>query len=309
MASESALVLQSKFAGVKLRTKWWGVTREVDDDTRDKMASAVGAAKEEISAKKRLVAKGDASYKGCTKVRSQARSWFKEISNPWPEEGVRLIRREDLEPLNTKIAVLQTQLDQAVAGLQARYREIIEERRKNQGTMFREGDYPQTLEGLFGIWVEFVSLEPPAYLQVENPRLYQQACERAAARFEEAVGLIENSMATEFKGFLDDMVDRLGYDEAGKPKRFKIMEDGRCPVVDNLRDFFGKFRTMSVGSSEELDALVNEAEQIVQGVKPESLRSAADTRQVLREGMAAIGEKLNAMVELRPARKVTFEDD
>jgi hypothetical protein len=308
MASEYAEALRAKFSAVRLRTKWWGVTRKVDDVTRNTMAEAVGARSEEVHAKKYLVNTKHPKYKGCTKVRSNVKSFFKNTTNPWPEDGVRLCLREDIQKITDQVARAQSALDQAVAGLNEVYAEIREERRQSLGTMFREDDYPETLEGLFEVWLEFVNIEPPEYLQGENPRAFEMAERQALARLEEAVGLIETSMAEEFKVFLDSMVDRLGLDDQGKPKRFQVQKDGRCPVIDNLKDFFAKFKSMSLGSNEALDELVKQAEQVIQGVNPEGLRESMGAREAVREGMKAIGAQLDKMVELKPSRVVTFDD-
>jgi hypothetical protein len=308
MASQYAEALRTKFSAVRLRTKWWGVTRKVDDVTRDKMAEAVGANADEVHAKKYIVNTKNPRYKACTKVRSNVKSYFKGKTNPWPEDGVRICLREDIGAITDQVARAQSALDQAVAGLQECYTEIREERRQTLGTMFREDDYPETLDGLFSVWLEFVNIDPPEYLAVENPKAFEMAERQALARLEEAVGLIETSMAEEFKGFLDSMVDRLGLDDQGKPKRFQVQKDGRCPVIDNLKDFFGKFKSMSLGSNEELDELVKQAEQVIQGVKPEGIRESRDLRESVREGMKAIGQQLDKMVELKPSRVVTFDD-
>ena len=308
MASEYAEALRAKFSAVRLRTKWWGVTRKVDEVTRNTMAESVGARVEEVHAKKYLVNTKHPKYKACTKVRSNVKSFFRDKTNPWPEDGVRLCLRQDIQTITDQVARAQSALDQAVAGLNEVYAEIREERRQSLGTMFREDDYPETLEGLFSVWLEFVNIEPPEYLAGENPRAFEMAQRQSLARLEEAVSLIETSMAEEFKGFLDSMVDRLGLDDQGKPKRFQVQKDGRCPVIDNLKDFFGKFKSMSLGSNEELDELVKQAECVIQGVKPEGIRENRDVRESVREGMKAIGQQLDKMVELKPTRVVTFDD-
>src|SRR3990172_11564180 len=160
MASQYAESLRAKFSAVKLRSKWWGVTRKVDDTTRDKMAEAVGARCEEVHAKKYLVNTKDSRYKACTAVRSAVKSFFRQTTNPWPEDGVRLCLREDIQAITDQVARSQSALDQAVAGLNEAYFEIREERRQSLGTMFRESDYPETLEGLFGVWLGVVNIQP-----------------------------------------------------------------------------------------------------------------------------------------------------
>ena len=92
------------------------------------------------------------------------------------------------------------------------------------------------------------------------------------------------------------------------PGTSNLRRQGVRFVIDNLKDFFGKFKSMSLGSNEELDELVKQAECVIQGVKPEGIRENRDVRESVREGMKAIGQQLDKMVELKPTRVVTFDD-
>ena len=307
--SEYSDLLREQFTAVKLRTKWWGITKAVDDYSRRQMASAVGADEKEVHAKKYLVDTKQPQYKACTAVRSQAKSYVKECTLPFPEDGIRLLKRDCLSEFTNKMAGYTAQLDQAVSALQDAYWDIRQERSKALAGMFREGDYPITLADQFSIWSEFPSIEPPEYLQDSNNRIYQQERQRCAARLEEAVNLAEQAMADEFKKYLDHLVDMLGYNEMGESKMFQIKANGRCPTVDNLREFFGKFRNLSLGSNEQLDELVDAAQAILGNTKPELLREAPNVRDVVRQGMAAISERLDSAMVARPKRLIRLDDE
>jgi hypothetical protein len=300
--SEYADVLREQFAAVKLRTKWWGVTKAVDDYSRRQMANAVGADEKEVHAKKYLVDTKCPQYKGCTTVRSQAKSWLKEITLPYPDDGIRLLRRDNLQTFANKMAGFTAALDQAVAALQDAYWDIRQERKTALAGMFREGDYPLTLVDQFSIWVEYPSIDPPEYLKGNNERIWQQERQRAAAKLNEAVIMAEQALTDEFQKVLNHLVDRLGYDEMGEAKKFR---DG---TVDNLREFFGKFRNLSIGSNEQLDELVNAAQAILGNTKPDMLREAPNVRDVVRQGMAAISGRLDEMMISRPSRAISFDD-
>lgn len=306
--SEYADLLREQFAAVKLRTKWWGITKAVDDYTRRQMASAVGADADEVHAKKYLVNTRHEAYKACTAVRSQAKTFVKDSTLPFPEDGLRLIKRDQLADFNNRMIGFTSALDQAVAGLQAAYWEIRQERKTALAGMFREGDYPITLEDQFSIWVEYPSIEPPEYLKTTNTRLWEQERQRAVSRFEQAVKMAESAMLEEVKGLVDKLVDRLSYDETGNAKRFVIRPDGSCPVVDNLKEFFQRFKTMSLGSNQDLEFLCQSAELLLSGARPETLRSNQDFRDTMRSGMQAVASRLDDLMTDRPKRAISFDD-
>ncbi|RLT06456.1 MAG: hypothetical protein DWI21_11115, partial [Planctomycetota bacterium] len=110
-----------------------------------------------------------------------------------------------------------------------------------------------------------------------NPELYEQECRRVAARFDEALQLAEQAFLAELSQLVTHLTNRLSGTEDGKPKVF------RDTVVSKLTEFFERFRRMNVRSNEQLDTLVSQVEDLVNGVQPKSLRE----NRVLRESVAA----------------------
>jgi hypothetical protein len=118
------------------------------------------------------------------------------------------------------------------------------------------------VRGLFDIAWDYPSVEPPNYLQQLSPELYRQECQRVTARFDEAVRLAEQAFLDELSKLVAHLTERLSGDEDGKPKVF------RDSAVANLTEFFERFRHLNVGSNEQLDQLVSQAQQTVRGVVP-----------------------------------------
>ncbi len=84
------------------------------------------------------------------------------------------------------------------------------------------------------------------------------------------------------------LTERLAGQTDGKPKVF------RDSVVNNLADFFQRFPHLNIRSNEQLELLVDQAQQIFQGVEPQTLR---DDR-VLRDTVAS---ELSELVPPHPA--------
>ena len=145
---------------------------------------------------------------------------------------------------------------------------------------------------------EFPSIEPPSYLQQLSPRLYEQESQRMTARFEEAVQLAEQAFIDELSKLVSHLTERLTGDEDGKPKVF------RDTAVENLSEFFGRFRHLNIRSNEQLDALVSQAQQVVRGVTPEQLRDSSPLRQQVATQLSVVQSTLDGLLVDRPRRNL-----
>src|SRR5262249_31926261 len=150
------------------------------------------------------------------------------------------------------------------------------------GRLYNPTDYPPEVRGLFTVAWDFPSVEPPSYLLRISPEIYEEERQRVAARFEEAVRLAEQAFATEFARLLSHLSERLSQGENGERRVF------RDSAVTNLTSFFGRFSQLNVRSNPELDALVEEAQRLVQGIGPQELRDDASLRQHVAQEMARV---------------------
>jgi hypothetical protein len=217
---------------------------------------------------------------------------------PYPEPGIRLIRQNDVQTFDVQLTTLRAELDEAVDQLDDCYSELKEAARDRLGSLFNEGDYPASLQGLFGVEYDFPSVEPPEYLRQLNPELYEQECQRVTARFDEAVQLAEAAFTDELAKLVSHLCERLSGNDDNKPKIF------RDSAVDNLSEFFERFRTLNIGSNEQLDGLVDQVQGVVRGVKPQQLRDQQSLRQHVATELSAVTSVLDGLLVDRPRRNI-----
>ena len=195
------------------------------------------------------------------------------MSLPYPDAGIRLIRQDQVEPFDEQMGWFQQELADAVAALDERYHELQTTARQRLGSLYDATDYPESLRGLFSMDWEFPSVEPPDYLMQLNPELYEQECQRVAARFDDAVQLAEQAFVDELSKLVFHLTERRTGQVDGKPKVF------RDSAIENLTGFFERFRQLNVRSNDQLDELVEQAKQVVRGVGPQQLRDNQTLRQ------------------------------
>ena len=297
-ASAASDRLRAAMAAARLSFNWLGVRKSLSSSQKDQAADSFGAEGKYLSAGKKLLDTSHPAFKAVTAVRSQAVAYWKGISLPFPESGIRLIPQGSINEFNERMSSFRDDLDEAVLELNEHYGELRHAARERLGDLFDSSDYPTTLVGLFAIEHDFPSVEPPPYLRQLSPELYHQECQRVQSRFDEAVQLAEQAFIEELARLVDHLSERLSGSADGKPKVF------RDSAVTNMAEFFERFRSLNVRSNEQLDELVGNAQRVVSGVEPQDLRDSQTLRQTLSTQMAAVQAGLDQLLVDRPRRNI-----
>jgi hypothetical protein len=297
-ATTPAQRLRLTTAAVRVSLRWLGVRKTLTPEQKSQAAETFNAEGDFLSARKKLIDTSHPAYKEVTAIRGRVLSVWRGVSLPFPEPGVRLIRQDCIESFNRQMSVLRDQLEEAVARLDEHYGEIKSAARQRLGQLYNAADYPPRLRGLFGIDWCYVSVEPPEYLLQLSPALYEQERQRVAARFEEAVTLAEHAFIAELAKLVSHLTERLTASPDGERKTF------RDSAVTNLLEFFDRFRTLNIRSNLELDELVYQAQQIIRGVGPRSLRDNADLRQHVANQLTEVQTTLDNMLIDQPRRRI-----
>jgi hypothetical protein len=290
--------LRAATAAVRLSFTWFGTRKTLTPDQKAEAADAFGAEGQFLSAGKKLIDTRHTAFKAVTAVRSAATSYWRSISLPFPEPGTRLIRQDQIQTFEHKMRGFKEDLANAVQQLDEHFDTLKAAARQRLGRLYDSNDYPASLLGLFAIGWDYPSVEAPNYLRELDPALYEQECRRVSARFEEAVRLAEAAFIDELAKLIEHLTERLSGSQDGKPKIF------RDSAVDNLREFFERFRSLNVRSNEQLDGLVAQCQRAVQGVEPQALRDNASLRQHLATQLAGAQSVLDGMLIDRPRRRI-----
>lgn len=290
--------LRASMAAVRLAFTWLGVRRTLTHEQRSQAADAFGAEEDYVSAAKKLLDTSHPAFRAVTAVRSRIVHFWRSRSVPFPEPGIRLIRRDAVHSFSVQMTGLQSDLSQAVAGLEAAYGELKLAAQRRLGQLFNPADYPDSLQNMFAVSYDFPNVEPPDYLRQLSPKLYQQEAARAAARFDEAVQLAEQAFLEELSRLVSHLTERLSGSEDGKPKVF------RDSAVENLREFFERFRALNVHSHEQLDELVERVRQITSDVTPQIIRQDLPLRQTIASQLSAAQSVLDGLLIDRPRRNI-----
>ena len=297
--SSPAQRLQTRFAAVRVSFTWLGVRKTLTSDQKAQAAEPFGAEGQYLSASKKLLDTKNPEFREVTAVRNRMVSYWKGMTLPYPEPGLRLIRQDQIETFNDVITDLRNQLQEAVTHLDEHYEGLKTAAQERLGSLYNSGDYPSSLRGMFSVEWEFPSVTPPDYLARLHPQIYEAEKARIAVRFDEAVRLAEEAFTSELAKLVGHLTERLsGSGEEGQKKVF------RDTAVTNLREFFARFQSLNVHSNTQLDELVATAQNAVQGITAQDLRDQEGLRKQVSTQMTALTATLDGMLVDAPRRKI-----
>jgi hypothetical protein len=296
-SSAPAERLRVTMAAVRVSFTWFGVRKTLTNEQKSQAAEPFGAEGEFLSARKKLLDTKHPAYKAVTAVRGKVLSYWRDLTLPYPEPGIRLVKQDQIEPFHQQIADFRGHLDEAVGTLDDHYAELKGIARRRLGNLYDPSDYPPRLRGLFALDCDFPSVEPPDYLLHLCPELYEQERARVAGRFEEAVQMAEQAFIGELAKLVSHLSERITSPDGEK----KIFRDS---AITNLVEFFDRFKTLNVRSSAQLDDLVAQARRVVQGIEPQQLRERADLRAHVATQLSQVQATLDGMLIDRPRRRI-----
>ena len=297
-ASAPSQRLRQSFAAVRVSFTWLGVRKSLSADQKAQAAESFGAEGQYLTAAKKLIDTSHEAFQQVTAVRNRITSYWKGLSLPYPEQGIRLVRQEDVERFDRQMNLFKDELTQGVRNLNDHYHALKEAAQQRLGSLYNPSDYPPSLRTMFGVDWDYPATEPPEYLLRLNPHLYQQERNRIAARFDEAVKLAEEAFTSEFAKLVSHLSERLTSGVDGEKKVF------RDSAVTNLTEFFNRFKALNVRSNADLDRLVETAQRTLQGVEPNAIRNSENLRQHVTSQLASVQSVLDGMLVDQPRRRI-----
>ena len=290
--------LRASMAALRVSFMWLGIRKTLTPEQRSQAAESFGAEGQFLSAGKKLLDSKHPALRAVNAVKHEVVTYWRGVSLPFPEPGIRLIRQQDVSAVQVQLTTLKVELVEAVEQLDQQFDAMKATARERLGSLFNPTDYPDSLRSLFDVSWDFPNVEPPSYLQQLSPELYRQESQRVSARFDEAVQLAETAFIEEMSRLVSHLTERINGSEDGQPKVF------RDTAIENIREFFQRFRELNVHSSEQLDQLVEQSQRILSGVEPQALRDTAQLRQRVAGELSAVQSVLDGLLVDRPRRNI-----
>ncbi len=166
--------LRATMAALRVSFMWFGIRKTLTPEQRSQAAESFGAEGQFLSAGKKLLDSKHPAFRAVNAVKHEVVTYWRGVSLPFPEPGIRLIRQQDVSAVQVQLTTLKAELTEAVEQLDQQFGAMKATARERLGSLFNPTDYPDSLRSLFDVTWEFPNVEPPSYLQQLSPDLYRQ---------------------------------------------------------------------------------------------------------------------------------------
>ena len=139
--------LRTTMAAVRLSFTWLGVRKTLAPEQRTTAARAFHADRELLSASKLILDTKNPAYRAVAAVRSEASGYWRTVTLPFPEAGIRLLPQNSLGLFAQTMQTYRERLQEAARELAGQYDTIKSEAQRRLGSLYNASDYPQTLDG------------------------------------------------------------------------------------------------------------------------------------------------------------------
>ena len=116
--------LRTTMAAVRVSISWFGTRKSLTTEQKAEAVEPFNAEAKFLSAGKKLLDISHPAFKAVTAVRGKVIAYWKSMSLPYPEPGIRLIRQQKIDAFATQMREFQDELAEAVQGLDLRYSEL-----------------------------------------------------------------------------------------------------------------------------------------------------------------------------------------
>jgi len=293
----TGLGLAQKAVCIKVRLQRLGNTRKVSTSQIE-----VDTDKALIRVSKHLI--DSTELRQITNFDAEVRRYLYNTCLPF-EVGIHLCPFALLEQVEGRLRKLAEDRQSLVAVFLSAYPALCHEAATRLRTLYNPQDYPpiEYVRGQFGFTWQYVSFGVPEQLREISTRIWEGEREKAAQVMAEAAEEIQQVLRVAMGELVAHMRDRLKDGPEGKPLKFKES------TVAKLVEFLGTFEFRNVTDDGELQGLVEKARTLLAGVTTDDLRTTADVRARVQQGMAEIASELDTMIVKKPCRKFRFEAD
>jgi hypothetical protein len=117
------------------------VQRTLTPEQKAQAAQAFDAEGEFLSAGKKLLDTKHPAFRAVTAIRTRISDYWKGLSLPFPEPGVRLIKLEPVEEFDRQMCDYRSELEDAVANLDRHFDELKRAAARRLGSLYSPSDY------------------------------------------------------------------------------------------------------------------------------------------------------------------------
>lgn len=269
--SSSALIVNlslSVWTGRKLDKR---VSEEVDQQNSTKTRAG--------NYHKNLLA-GSGKLTEITKIANATRSWLYGVTQPWGDNGDRILNMAYFMEFKDRLADYEGQFASSVNSFLGDYDTLVAAAAFQLGDLFNREDYPtrETIEAKFGFRYNMIPLPQAGDFRVD---IGEDGLRELQEQYEAVLQQRVTGAMTEAWERLHDCLTRMSErltddtDSNGDPKR-KIFRDS---LIENAVEVCGLLKSFNITGDVRMDEMRKQLEDAMRGVDADSLRDSDSLRE------------------------------
>ena len=266
----------------------------------------VDADKDAISVNKELLESDE--FKEIVSFDGYVRRWLYTRSLPaygTLKSGIYRIPTGLVSQIDAQLQMCRAERDALVDAFIEAYPARVQAAKTRLRSLFNPTDYPPAvlLPELFTFEFRYMAVSVPTALSSISQELLQREIAKAEVAVKSEADEIKLALRQSFAELIDHAASRLAVKD-GKKLIF------RDTLVSNITEFLEFFNARNVVGDDDLSGLVDRARDVMSGIEnPDKLREDGALRGRVRTSLQSIKKEMDENLMLRPARKISFDDE
>lgn len=214
-----------------------------------------------------------------TKVHSAARMRHYMLTQPWLDDGSRLLSSTLYMSYAAEMRKFKIEFDAAAEKFSNDYPNMIERAKKRLNGMFNSADYPVSIRSHFNFDIKIMPCPDASDFRVDLAKEHLSEMQSdVEARMKQALDATMNDIKERITNVVGHMAERL---KAYKPSDGDNRAEStfRDSLVDNVRELTGLLPAFNLIGDKKLDAICKRMEKELCTEDADTLRTEAKVRQ------------------------------
>lgn len=301
-AKDFGTKLAEQTSGIRYEQSKLSTTRSMTKIQVVKVAETFQAAPDSVGGRRAVINRKHPLVAPVLTLLTEAKRYVESRTIAYPDQGMRLIRLNQVDSMTQEIAKRREQLDILLGDLDQGWESVKNDAKERLQDLYQESDYPEMPSAAFSMHLSFPAIQPDHRLKKLNAALYEAEAKRIAGKFTVAVEQAEAAAAEKLQELIQHFVDRLVPDENGNQKQL------RASTLTNIKDFAEQFKATTIGSNEGLEAMVAKVEALAGGCDVDGLRKDTTKSQKTAADFTKLLGEMDQLVISKPVREFDLED-
>ncbi len=231
------------------------------------------------------------------------RSYLRKLALPFPIRGCVLVPRKLIPEIQNQLSLFKNDYECSVESFLYCYPTALTEAQEKLGELFDQLDYPtaEQLKKRFRFEWRYLTIGPSTS-RILPASIYQEEMTKFKEFMTQARQEAEEALRIDFVDLVSNLTSKLNGND-GVPKQL------RSSAVENLHDFLAHFDDRNIFQDEQLETLVQQCRNIINGVSYAQLKNNVAFKTEIHNKMSELLTAIDQSLENLPRRKIRMADE